>query len=174
MPVPTVDFLNDAVDAVVTALQQSVDFMSPNAPVQPNGATPIAHGTGVVMIVEDNLPDTTEIPSYRLPHCSVFYSSDEELHEEDSAGDSEIAIEIGIRLYNRGADRRTVQRTLLQAAAAVERVVKLQMNANGTNFDSYASNARYHGGTAIDTEEKSGYGAMQLVRLELWVTLSDY
>ncbi len=175
MPAPTVDFLNGAVDAVVTALQQSVDFMASTAAnPQPDGSPPVAGGTGVVMVVEGNLPDTTEIPQFNLPHAGVFYSRDEYDEGDSDAGATAIGIEVGIRIYSRGSDRQATWESLLQAAAAVRRVVGLEMNATGTQFDSFATNARYLGGEAIEIEEKSGWGAMQLVKVWLEATLSDY
>ena len=168
MPVPGVDFLNGAVDAVVTALKASAVFMSASA------ASPPAGASGTIVKVEDYLPETTEIPVQYLPHAGVVYLSDDFMAEESSAGDSEIAIDIGIRLYGRSTDRRTLWRNLLQAAAAIERVVALEMNGTGGMFGDFASNALYQGGTAIDTQEAAGYGAMQLVRIQLWATRSDY
>lgn len=168
MAAPSKDFLNDAVDAVVTALKASPDFMSASAAGAPVGAA------GTVLLVEDYLPETEEIPDHYLPHAGVVWLGWEILEEESSAGETEMAIDIGIRLYGRSLDRRAMWRDLGKAAAAIERVVALEMNADGGEFGGFASNAKTLGGDAIDVKERLGSGGLALVRIQLWVTRTDY
>lgn len=153
------DFLNAAVDAVVTALKASLPFMAPAA---------LVNATGVIAAVEDYLPDTTEIPDYSLPHASVVYLGDDILPDLTTGTTTGISVEIGLRLYARGADRRGIWRDLIQAAAAVERTVTADRTLGGAVVTSF-----YGGGNAIDTQEQSGFGAMQLVKIHLWLNIED-
>lgn len=168
MPAPTDDFLNDAEDALLAALEASPDFMKAGA----SGAPPAAHGP--IAFIEADLPETENILKHRLPHAGVVYLGDDPLVEEGSASESRYNVQIGVRLYHRGANRKEVWRTLKKAAAIVAKVVAKQMSPSGGQFDGLANLAYYRGGTAIDTKEKTGFGAQQLVRVTLQITRPDY
>lgn len=153
MPAPTADFINGAVDAVVTALEADAGFMA------------------LVNKVEDSLPESTEIPVQYLPHAGVAYLRDESNLDESTFTRTALTIDIGIRLYHRGTDRRTVWRTLQQAAAEIEGMVAAERHAG--LFGSFAAGAQYLGGVAIDTQEASGYGALLPVRIQLYAYRAD-
>jgi len=168
MPAPSADWINESEDTVEAFLKASPDFMSPNASGAPAGAT------GTIVYVETDLPETKSILQHRLPHASVVYLSDSPVPADSSASVGDYAIEIGIRLYNRGADRRLTWRALKKAAAAVAKLVALEMSPEGTRMDGFAVSIDYDGGTAVDTVEESGYGAMQLVKVRVQIQRPDY
>ncbi|GEM_PF-6748179 len=168
MAAPTEDYINQAQDELMAVLLASPDFMAASAPDAPEGAS------GVIACVEDDLPEAKRIPSDKLPHCSVVYLEDGPVWEDSAASDTDYQITIGLRLYHRGTDRREVWRKLKRATAIVAKLIALEMSPTGTNFDGFATLARYEGGTAIDTEEDSGFGAMQLVRVTIQISLPDY
>lgn len=161
MAAPGTDFLNQAVDEVIAALRAHPLFMSPNASGAP------ADASGVVMYVEGDLPETTKIPDYRLPHAGVVYLGHEPVRD-DAIGAWDYLIEIGIMLYHRGSDRAAVWGKVQQAAAAVAQVVEDAMA--GDRFDGFAVLAWDKGGNAIDVAEQSGYGAMMPTGIILQIT----
>jgi hypothetical protein len=166
---PTEDFLNQAIDELMAVLKASPYFLAPDAADAPAGAR------GVVMGLEDDLPETDQIEEYLLPHCSVVYLDDDPNEEDSTSSQTDLVITLGLRLYHRGPDRREVWRTLKKAAAIVNKIVRREMVSSGGQFNDFATLANYAGGTAIDTKEKNHqYGAMQLVRVMLQITRPDY
>ena len=164
MSIPTDDFLNQAIDEVVAVLKASPAFMSDEAPSPPPEAS------GIIRYVEDYFPSWEDIPTNHLPHCSVGYLGDG-LNVMDSAASGEdYTINIGIRLYHRGMDRRQLWRDLLQAGAAVARIVSDEMSPEGANFNGFVTNARYIGGEPTDTHEASGFGGCLTVRVALQIS----
>ena len=153
MSAPSADFLNDAVSAVVTALQTDTAFMA------------------VVETVEQDLPESTEIFDQALPHAGVVYLSDEIDLDESTFTRAAIVIDIGIRLYHRGGTRATVWQTLQQAAALIQRRVATERHAG--LFGSFCVGAQYLGGVAIETQEAAGFGAVLPVKIQLLIYLSD-
>lgn len=151
MASPGDNYINQAVDEVVAALTAHPAFMSPNAENPPLGAV------GSIVFVEDDAPPkTTKIPNQRLPHAGVVYLG----HKpggDDSRGTTSYEVEIGIRLYNRGTDRKAVWSALHQAAAAVSKVVEDELR--GDRFNGLAVLAWDTGGDAIDMMEEGGFGA---------------
>lgn len=167
MAAPSDDFINQAIAEAVAAFTASPLFMSHNAMGAPAGAA------GPVMCVEDDLPETTAIPQHRLPHCGMVYLRHDR-SDQDSAGQTDYQIEIGLRLYHRGTDRAAVWGALQTAAAAVSKVVSEEMGPSGGRFNGFANLAWDKGGTAIDTEERSGFGAMLLSGIVIDFTRPDY
>lgn len=153
MPAPGNDYINEAVDVVTAAIKASPLFMAADAPDPPAGAS------GVVRYVEKDLPETgPRIPDYRLPHAGVVYLGHEPMRS-GTAGVSDYVLEVGIRLYSRGADRDAVWDALQKAAAAV--TVLAETEHAGGRFDGFAIEAWDKGGTPVDTVEKDGgFGAV--------------
>lgn len=167
MAAPTDDWINQAVAEVIAALTASPYFMSPDSEDAPEGAS------GVVMAVEDSLPETEKLLNHELPHCGVVYLG-HDIADQDAATQTDYRIEIGLRLYNRGGDRREVWQALQKAAAAVSKVVSLEMGPDGSRFNGFANLARDSGGQGIDVKENGGYGAILPTGIVLDITRPDY
>jgi hypothetical protein len=168
MAAPTPDFLNQAQEELIAALKRSSRFMSPKAKDAPTGAF------GVVRAVEDDIPDMTRIPDKDLPFCSVIYLRDGIAWDDSAASDTDYEISLGVWLYARGSKRQNVWADLKRAAAALAGVVAYEMSPYGSQFDGFATLARYQGGDMIDTEESNGYGALLAAEVVIQITLPDY
>jgi hypothetical protein len=189
MAAPTEDFLNQAVGEVIATLKASADFVSPDfidqegdeedegggeeeGEVEPYAVPEDA--CGVIVYIEDRLPPCEEIPDHRLPHCGVAYLGDDPNIADSAASDTAYTINLGLRLYHRGTNRRKVWRELMRACAVIAKIVAYEMSPEGSNFNGFAENARYIGGVAIDTREQSGFGALLPVRIALEISRPDY
>ncbi|MNT36013.1 hypothetical protein D3C72_1720700 [compost metagenome] len=167
MAIPTDDFLNQAIDEVVAVLEASPDFMSDEA------SSPPADASGVIKCVEDYFPSWEDIPANQLPHCSVGYLGDEPNLIDSAASGEDYTINLGIRLYHRGTDRRQIWRDLLKAGAAVAKILSYEMSPEGANFNGFVTNAQYLGGEPIDTHEPSAFGGCLTVRVALQISRPD-
>ncbi|MNK46796.1 hypothetical protein D3C87_655870 [compost metagenome] len=168
MAAPTEDFINQAQDEVLTIFKARKDFMSPKAKDAPPGAR------GPIRLIEDDLPETDRIGDREVPHCSIVYLDDGPVPEDSASSDTDYQVTIGLRLYAKGADRRKTWRSLKKAGAIAAKIVAYEMSPYGSNFNGFATLARYEGGTAIDTKEDSGFGAMLLSRITVQLSLPDY
>lgn len=158
---PGSDFINQAISEVIAVLEASPLFMSHLANHAPAGAE------GSIVCVEADLPETTTIRQDKLPHASVVYLK-HEATDDGTISSQDYKIEIGIRLYHRGSDRPSVWGAIQKAAAAISSIVDLE-NTSG-QFGGFAQLAWDRGGTAIDTQEATGYGAMLLTGINLQIT----
>lgn len=156
MAAPTFDFINQAQDELIAVLSASAEFKA------------------LVKTIEGDLPETDRIPTPKLPHCGVIYLDDEPAWEDSAASDTDYRITLGLRFYHRGTDRQAVWEKLKKAAALVAKIVAYENSPFGSSFNGFAVLGRYEGGTAIDTKEESGFGALLLVRVSLQITLPDY
>lgn len=168
MPAPTFNFLNEAQDALICALKRSKRLMSPKAKDAPAGAY------GVIRRIEDDVPEMDRLRDDELPFCAVMYLGDGIVWDDSASSDTDYEIRLGVWIYARGANRRKVWSDLKQAAAAVAGVVAYENSPLGSNFDGFAVMGRYLGGDMIDTEEKTGFGALMAVEVSLQITLPDY
>ena len=151
----SVDFLNAALDAVVSTLAASTIFM--------------ATGTGTITKVERrSLMKFTAIFDQDLPYAGICLSEDGELESESSLGSTEVGMDVLVWLYGRGADSAALEASLLKAKAALLRIVDTEVRAD--RFGGTVGNARYKGGPQVDTEEASAnFGLLCTAQLELWV-----
>ncbi len=155
----TVDFLNEALDAVVTVLAASSIFMST--------------GTGTVKTVARkalSLPRLTKIQQSLLPYAGVVHDEDKPLEEESSLGETEIALNVGVWLYDRGGDSEALEVKLLKARAALLRIVDTEVR-RAEPFGGKAGNAHYLGGPTadVDEEDQRSFGLLSVARIQLWV-----
>lgn len=158
---PGNDFINQAIDEVIAVLTDSPLFMSPDATDAPEDAV------GSIVYVEADLPETTNIRKDRLPHASVVYLSHGDA-DDGTVDSTDYTVEIGIRLYHRGTDRKAVWSALQQAAAAITAIVEQQAHVG--QFGGFATLARDRGGRGIDTEEESGFGAALATGITLTIS----